>query len=326
MLAARPARMAPMTTVPERLQPLLDPASPVQQLARRLVDAGLRVLPRRGHRPRRAPRPHARRAPTSTSRRTPGPRWWKRSSAAVGRPRVAPGPALRHRRLSAVAACAMEITTFRAEVYRPESRKPEVAYADDIETDLSRRDFTVNAMAIRLPEPELIDPYGGARRSRGAPPPHAARAGGLVPRRSAAHAARGAVHRRTSSSCPMPELVASGGGAAPAARDRERGANPRRALEAAARRRPERGAVVPRRRPACPTSSSPSSTPCGSSRTRCTRTRTCSRTRSRSCATRGRELRVRLAALFHDVGKPKTRSFADRGGELPPPRGGRARA
>jgi poly(A) polymerase len=46
-----------------------------------------------------------------------------------------------------------------------------VAYADDIETDLSRRDFTVNATAIRLPEPDLVDPYGGvadlaARRLR----------------------------------------------------------------------------------------------------------------------------------------------------------------
>jgi poly(A) polymerase len=57
---------------------------------------------------------------------------------------------------------AFEITTFRAEVYRPESRKPGVAYADDIETDLSRRDFTVNAMALRLPEPQLVDPFDGA--------------------------------------------------------------------------------------------------------------------------------------------------------------------
>jgi len=69
------------------------------------------------------------------------------------------------------AGVRMEITTFRAEVYRPESRKPEVAYADNVETDLARRDFTVNAMAIRLPEPELVDPYGGvadlaARRLR----------------------------------------------------------------------------------------------------------------------------------------------------------------
>jgi poly(A) polymerase len=57
-----------------------------------------------------------------------------------------------------------EITTFRADVYRPESRKPEVTYADDVETDLSRRDFTVNAMAIEL-DPTLddpfVDPYNG---------------------------------------------------------------------------------------------------------------------------------------------------------------------
>ena len=56
----------------------------------------------------------------------------------------------------------MEITTYRGEVYRPESRKPEVTYSDDIETDLSRRDFTVNAMALALGEPRLIDPHGGA--------------------------------------------------------------------------------------------------------------------------------------------------------------------
>jgi poly(A) polymerase len=54
-----------------------------------------------------------------------------------------------------------EITTHRAEAYRNDSRKPEVTYSDDIETDLSRRDFTVNAMALRLPDVELIDPYGG---------------------------------------------------------------------------------------------------------------------------------------------------------------------
>ncbi len=54
-----------------------------------------------------------------------------------------------------------EITTHRAEAYSPDSRKPEVVYADDIEADLSRRDFTVNAMALALPDPELIDPFGG---------------------------------------------------------------------------------------------------------------------------------------------------------------------
>jgi poly(A) polymerase len=55
-----------------------------------------------------------------------------------------------------------EITTFRAESYEPDSRKPEVSFGDSIETDLSRRDFTVNAMALAVPEPELLDPFGGA--------------------------------------------------------------------------------------------------------------------------------------------------------------------
>jgi poly(A) polymerase len=54
-----------------------------------------------------------------------------------------------------------EITTHRAEVYRPDSRKPEVTFGDDIEQDLSRRDFTINALALRLPDMELIDPFDG---------------------------------------------------------------------------------------------------------------------------------------------------------------------
>ena len=55
-----------------------------------------------------------------------------------------------------------EITTHRAEAYDPDSRKPRVEFAAAIDADLSRRDFTVNAMALALPEPELIDPFGGA--------------------------------------------------------------------------------------------------------------------------------------------------------------------
>jgi poly(A) polymerase len=58
-----------------------------------------------------------------------------------------------------------EITTYRSEVYREESRQPVVEFSDNIESDLSRRDFAVNAMALRLqpgkPEPELVDPWGG---------------------------------------------------------------------------------------------------------------------------------------------------------------------
>ena len=57
-----------------------------------------------------------------------------------------------------------EITTHRAEAYSPDSRKPDVQYADDITVDLSRRDFTINAMALELTSdsPTLVDPYGGA--------------------------------------------------------------------------------------------------------------------------------------------------------------------
>jgi poly(A) polymerase len=55
-----------------------------------------------------------------------------------------------------------EITTHRAETYDPDSRKPAVEFADVVEADLSRRDFTVNAMALALPDPQLIDPFGGA--------------------------------------------------------------------------------------------------------------------------------------------------------------------
>jgi poly(A) polymerase len=56
----------------------------------------------------------------------------------------------------------VEITTHRADVYLPDSRKPEVTFSTQIEEDLSRRDFTVNAMALALPELELIDPFDGA--------------------------------------------------------------------------------------------------------------------------------------------------------------------
>ena len=56
---------------------------------------------------------------------------------------------------------SIEITTFRDEVYRNESRKPHVTYSDHIEADLMRRDFTVNSIAVRLPSVAVVDPYGG---------------------------------------------------------------------------------------------------------------------------------------------------------------------
>lgn len=61
-----------------------------------------------------------------------------------------------------------EITTHRSDAYSPDSRKPDVTFADAIDADLSRRDFTVNAMALLVGEgggsaaPTLIDPFDGA--------------------------------------------------------------------------------------------------------------------------------------------------------------------
>jgi len=55
----------------------------------------------------------------------------------------------------------LEITTFRRDVYRTDSRHPEVSFSNTIEEDLERRDFTVNALAIKVPDAQMVDPFGG---------------------------------------------------------------------------------------------------------------------------------------------------------------------
>jgi poly(A) polymerase len=55
----------------------------------------------------------------------------------------------------------VEITTYRSEAYDPQSRKPAVKYGDSLVGDLARRDFTVNSMALVLPEQRLEDPFNG---------------------------------------------------------------------------------------------------------------------------------------------------------------------
>jgi poly(A) polymerase len=57
----------------------------------------------------------------------------------------------------------VEITTYRADSYDPGSRKPAVAFGDNLEDDLIRRDFTVNAMALRLPGRTFVDPHSGLK-------------------------------------------------------------------------------------------------------------------------------------------------------------------
>ena len=65
----------------------------------------------------------------------------------------------------------VEITTYRSESYDAESRKPEVAFGNNLADDLARRDFTMNAMAVTLPSMEFVDLFDGivdlaARRIR----------------------------------------------------------------------------------------------------------------------------------------------------------------
>ncbi len=154
-----------VTRIPPRLRPLLDADSPAQQLAGRLVAAGHQCFLVGGT---------VRDALLEARPRAPEEGEADLDLATDARPDEverlvrgwADGVWLQGQRFGTVGCekdgTRFEITTFRAEVYRPESRKPEVAFADDIETDLSRRDFTINAMALRLPDPELVDPFGGA--------------------------------------------------------------------------------------------------------------------------------------------------------------------
>ena len=55
----------------------------------------------------------------------------------------------------------VEITTYRADKYDADSRKPEVAFGTELSDDLFRRDFTINAMALRLPDLVFVDPFNG---------------------------------------------------------------------------------------------------------------------------------------------------------------------
>ncbi len=57
----------------------------------------------------------------------------------------------------------IEVTTYRADAYEADSRKPIVQFGDTLEGDLLRRDFAVNAMAVSVPDRRFIDPHGGLR-------------------------------------------------------------------------------------------------------------------------------------------------------------------
>ena len=58
---------------------------------------------------------------------------------------------------------SLHITTYREDKYEKDSRKPEIKTSGELETDLSRRDFTVNAIAYDINNNEIIDPHGGLK-------------------------------------------------------------------------------------------------------------------------------------------------------------------
>jgi len=154
------ARGAPM--IPARLQDLLNPGTPSRQLAERFSEAGHGLYLVGG-----SVRDALLDLPNSDLDFATGARPdeielivrpWAADLYLAGKTYGTVG-AIRGGRVH-------EITTFRSEIYRDESRKPEVTYSDDIEEDLSRRDFAVNAMAIRIPTtddeaPVMVDPFGG---------------------------------------------------------------------------------------------------------------------------------------------------------------------
>jgi poly(A) polymerase len=156
-----------VTAVPPRLTRFFEPGSPTQQLARRLAERGHRAFLVGGS-VRDALLDREIEDVDITTDARPDV-----IESAVNR--WADAVWLQGKRFGTI-GCEkdgerFEITTFRADVYHPDSRKPEVTFGDDIETDLSRRDFTVNALAIALDEPVLVDPFDGladlaARRLR----------------------------------------------------------------------------------------------------------------------------------------------------------------
>ena len=145
-------------SVPPRLAPLLAPDAPVQRVARALVDAGHDCYLVGGSVRDALIDDVPVEFDFATDARP------ERIEALLGP--MADHVWLQGKRFGTVGAqvdgVPCEVTTYRAEVYRPDSRKPEVSFGDSIEQDLSRRDFTVNAMALRLPDAVLVDPYDGA--------------------------------------------------------------------------------------------------------------------------------------------------------------------
>ena len=240
-----------------------------------LRGSGARAGPRRRPGARRAARP-ARPRPGLHHRR-PARRRCSRSSG-LGRRALGGRHRLRHGRVPARATAMVEVTTYRAEAYDRESRKPEVAYGDSLEDDLVRRDFTVNAMAVALPEQDVRRPVRRAGRPRRAGAAHPGPAGGLLRRRPAADDAGGPVRRPARLRGATRGRRGDDGDGRPD-RDRLGRAGPRRAGQAVLRARTRGRGCGCSSTPAWPTACCPSCPRCGWRSTSTTGTRTSTSTR-----------------------------------------------
>ncbi len=247
-----------------------------------------RVLPRGWERARRVPRPHRPRRREGRHRHHDRRRVPTSSNGSCAR-----GPTRSGCRGSASAPIGCRKARHGARDHDV-PRRGVPAREPQARGDVLRR-HRDRPLATRLHRERdgVAPPRSRARRSvrwrgrpRRAPAAHAAGARGVVPRRPVAHAARGAL-RRAVRARTRPRARRRGRRAAAPAGDRRArsaSATSSRSCSSSTTRAPGSGSWP---RPTWPTSSSPSSTACGSSRTRSTPTRTCSRTRSRWCATRG---------------------------------------
>ena len=236
----------------------------------------------------------------------------------------------------------VEVTSYRADAYDGQTRKPVVAFGDNLEDDLVRRDFTVNAMALRLPSMEFVDPYAGladlaARRLRTPGPPEVSFGDDpLRMMRACRFVAQLGVE-------VAPEVRAAMRAMAALDRDRVGRAGPRRADQAAARAdQPRAGPAAAGRHPGWPTTCCPSCRRCELEVDEHHRHKDVYEhsltvldqaialegpADGPESSVPGPDLVLRLAALLHDIGKPATRRFEAGGGVLlPPPRGGRRQA
>ena len=263
--------------IPARFAPVLDELPPLtERFARRRPPA----VPRRWHGARPAARQRTARLRLRPAPPTPDPPEIKALPRTGGPTRSGPrasGSARSAPRRRATASTRSRRTAPRRTPTTRASRTS--TFADDIEADLSRRDFTVNAMALELTGAPEACPSWSIRSA--APPTSSTRtlrtplgpevSFGDDPLRMLRAARFIARYDLT----PVPELVAAVVAMRDRLRDRVGRAHPRRARQADRRARTRRRVCGSSSRPACPTSSCPSCRRCGSSRTRSIATRTC---------------------------------------------------